>query len=191
MTEQEIQQCLAQARQGDKLAFRRLVDFLMPRLYAIVYSMIPDTDEVYDILQDTLVKAYRGLAGLRKPEAFVGWITRIAVNTARSRLTRKREFAAEPDDQVFVQLAAPEGFSEALEQQELQQLLQRAMMQLSPEHREVVALVELDELSCADAAKLLDCPPGTVRSRLHYARKRLQELLAPYRSWVFREESAR
>ena len=87
MTEQEIHQSLEQARQGDKQAFRRLVDFLMPRLYAIVYAMIPDTDEVYDILQDTFIKAYRGLPGLRKPEAFVGWISRIAVNTARSRLS--------------------------------------------------------------------------------------------------------
>jgi len=191
MTEQEIHQSLQQARQGDKQAFRRLVDHLMPRLYAIVYAMIPDTDEVYDILQDTFVKAYRGLPGLRKPEAFVGWISRIAVNTARSRLTRRREYATEPDDLVFGQLAVPEKVNEALEQQELQQVLNQALMQLSPEHREVVALVELDELSCADAAKLLDCPSGTVRSRLHYARKRLQEILAPHRSWLFREESAR
>lgn len=191
MTEQEIHQCLHQARQGDKQAFRRLVDHLMPRLYAIVYAMIPDTDEVYDILQDTFVKAYRGLPGLRKPEAFVGWISRIAVNTARSRLTRRREFATEPDDLVFGQIAVPEKVTEALEQQELRQVLNSALMQLSPEHREVVALVELDELSCADAAKLLDCPAGTVRSRLHYARKRLQEILAPHRSWLFREESAR
>lgn len=191
MTEQEIHQCLHQARQGDKQAFRRLVDHLMPRLYAIVYAMIPDPDEVYDILQDTFVKAYRGLPGLRKPEAFVGWISRIAVNTARSRLTRRREFATEPDDLVFGQIAVPEKVTEALEQQELQQVLNSALMQLSPEHREVVALVELDELSCADAAKLLDCPAGTVRSRLHYARKRLQEILAPHRSWLFREESAR
>ncbi|PKL76003.1 MAG: RNA polymerase subunit sigma [Candidatus Melainabacteria bacterium HGW-Melainabacteria-1] len=191
MTEQELQHNLLQARQGDKQAFRRLVDYLMPRLYAVVYAIIPDTDEVYDILQDSFVKAYRGLPGLRKPEAFVGWMTRIAVNTARSRVTRRREFATEPDALVFTQLASPEKASQALEQQELQQLLQRALQQLSPEHREVVALVELEELSCAEAAKLLECPPGTVRSRLHYARKRLQELLAPYRSWLFREESAR
>lgn len=191
MTEQEIHQSLQQARQGDKQAFRRLVEFLMPRLYAIIYAMIPDTDEVNDILQDTFIKAYRGLPGLRKPEAFVGWISRIAVNTARSRLTRRREFATEPDDLVFGQIAVPEKVNEALERQELQQLLHSALMQLSPEHREVVALVELDELSCAEAAKLLECPAGTVRSRLHYARKRLQELLAPHRSWLFREESAR
>lgn len=192
MTEQEIHQCLDAARKGDRQAFRRLVDFLMPRLYSVVYAMIPDTDEVYDILQDTFIKAYRGLPGLRKPEAFVGWITRIAVNTARTRLTRKREYATEPDALVFANLTAT-GISpsDSLEHQELEQVLHGALNQLSAEHREVVALVELQELSCADAAKLLDCPAGTVRSRLHYARKKLQELLAPHRSWLFREESAR
>ena len=108
-----------------------------------------------------------------------------------SRLTRRREYATEDTDLVFSQLAVPERVNEALEHQEVQQVLQSAMLKLSPEHREVVALVELEELSCADVAKMLDCPAGTVRSRLHYARKRLQELLSPYRSWLIREESAR
>lgn len=191
MKEQEIQSLLQKAQQGDKQAFRRLVDFLMPRLYSVVYSMISDNDEVYDILQDTFIKAYRHLPSLRKPEAFVGWITRIAVNTTRSRLTRKREFATEPEAPTFLHLAAPESGNDPLEQEEYQNLLHGALEQLSPEHREVVALVELEELSCADAAKLLDCPAGTVRSRLHYARKRLQDILSPYRSWLYQEGSAR
>lgn len=191
MTEQEIQAYLLKAREGDKQAFRHLVDFLMPRLYAVIYGMISDNDEVYDILQDTFIKAYRSLPGLRKPEAFTGWMTRIAVNTARSRLSRKREYATEPDSQTFMHLAAPEPHADPLEQKEMQALLSRALQELSPEHREVVALVELDEMSCAEAAKLLDCPAGTVRSRLHYARKRLQDILAPYRSWLYREESTK
>src|SRR5690606_14926949 len=126
--------------------------------------------------------------GLRKPEAFVGWLTQIAVNTARTRLSRKREYATEPDSLTFAHLASPEPAHDALELEEMQGLLGKAMQELSPEHREVVTLVELDEMSCADAAKILELPAGTVRSRLHYARKRLQDILAPYRSWLYREE---
>lgn len=180
MSPEERLQWLHKARAGDQKAFEHLVRELMPRLYGVVFSMIPNADEVYDILQESFLKGYRNLNRLHAPEAFVGWMTRIAVNTARTKLTRRREYATEPDALIFEWESVPDRAVQTLEHKELQQLLEAAMQQLSPDHREVVALVELEELNCAEAAKLLDCPAGTVRSRLHYARKKLKELLTPY-----------
>ncbi|MGV3525778.1 MAG: RNA polymerase sigma factor [Candidatus Sericytochromatia bacterium] len=176
------------ARAGDRQAFGRLVKQLMPRLYGVVYTLTPQPDEVYDILQDSFVKAYRALPRLRDNAAFLPWLYRIAINTARSRLSRRREFAAEPDSAVFLEVVQADVAWEQVDQHERQALVQRALAQLSLEHREVVVLVELESLNCNEVAELLGCPPGTVRSRLHYARKQLKSLLNPYRSWFYPEE---
>lgn len=89
---------------------------------------------------------------------------------------------------MFLQAVQADTAWEQVEQHERQAFIQRALDQLSLEHREVVVLVELESLSCNEVAELLDCPPGTVRSRLHYARKQLKNLLNPYRSWFYPEE---
>jgi len=188
MTEPDLLQQVRLAQQGDRQAFRTLVDHMMPRLYAVVFAICPNADEVYDILQDVCVKTWRALPKLRQPEAFSGWMMRIAVNTTRTRLSRRKEFPAEPDSAVFLSQAVSDQTLEHLAQAEVGELLQGALQQLSPEHREVVALVELEEMNCAEASRLLDCPAGTVRSRLFYARKQLKALLAPYRQALFQEE---
>ncbi len=174
------------AQQGDRSAFQMLVNESMPILYRVVYQIYPNRDEVYDILQDTFVKAYRALPGLKTPAAWNGWITRIAVNTAKTRLSRRKEWATAPEHHLFENTASEAQAADvALESEDAQRLLSEAMQQLSVEHREVVALVELQELNCAEAAEILQCPAGTVRSRLFYARKKLGQILAPYRKhWI-------
>lgn len=181
---QEIQR----AQQGDRAAFQRVIAQLSPRVYAVIFALYPNEDEVYDILQDVCIKAWQALPQLRQPEAFQGWLMRIAVNTTRSRLSRRKEFPQAPDAAVFLNQSSPSPHrDEVLSQEENRLLLQAALDQLSAEHREVVALVELEEMNCAEASRLLDCPAGTVRSRLFYARKQLKRFLQPYRSFLFQE----
>lgn len=188
MTPEDILSYIQQAQNGDRQAFQHLVNHMMPRLYGVVYAMLPNRDEVYDILQDTFVKAHRALPKLNEPRAFAGWLTRIAVNTTKTRLMRQREYATEPDALIFAQQAVPDQAVSRLEQADLQALLNQALTELSSEHREVVALVELQEMNCAEAAEILGCPAGTVRSRLHYARKQLKRILSPYRHYLTQEE---
>lgn len=188
---EKLHHFVIKAQAGDRQAFRQVVELMMPRLYGVVYTMVNDQDEVNDILQDAFVRAYRALPKLRKPEAFAGWMTRIAVNTGRTRLSRRREYPTEPGAPLFQLQGTLDTTVEDLEQEDLQRVLYQALEQLSPEHREVVAMVELEEMNCAEAAKLLDCPAGTVRSRLHYARKKLKEILQPYKHWLLQEESQR
>ena len=174
------------AQQGERSAFQMLVNESMPILYRVVYQIYPNRDEVYDILQDTFVKAYRALPGLKNPAAWNGWITRIAVNTAKTRLSRRKEWATAPENHLFEHVVSEgEPLEKNLENQEVHQLLSGALQQLSAEHREVIALVELQELNCTEAAEILQCPAGTVRSRLFYARKKLTKILAPYKKhWI-------
>lgn len=163
-----------------------LVNESMPILYRVVYQIYPNRDEVYDILQDTFVKAYRALPGLKTPAAWNGWITRIAINTAKTRLSRRKEWATAPEHHLFENTVSEvPGADDRLEAEDSERLLSAALQQLSAEHRAVVSLVELQELNCAEAAEILQCPAGTVRSRLFYARKKLSQILAPYKKhWV-------
>lgn len=187
-----LTQEIKQAQKGDREAFQRVISVLSPRLYAVVFALYPNQDEVYDILQDVCIKAWQRLPQLRQAEAFQAWLMRIAVNTTRSRLSRRKEFPQAPDAAVFLHQtsASPDG-DEVLSQEENRLLLQAALDHLSPEHREVVALVELEEMNCAEASRLLNCPAGTVRSRLFYARKQLRRFLQPYRQFLFQEATPR
>jgi RNA polymerase sigma-70 factor (ECF subfamily) len=178
----ELIQKLNRAQQGDQQAFKEVVREFMPQLYGMVYGIIPQHEDVNDILQEVFVKVHRALPQLQNKQAFRSWVFRIALNTARNHLRGKarRELPTEPEE--FARQAGGDfdKTPEQLEQAEVRDQIFKALETLSPEHREVVTLVELEELNCAEAAEVLGTPAGTVRSRLHYARKKLKELLQPY-----------
>lgn len=187
----ETLQLLARAEKGDQTAFKAVVKAYMPRLYGLVYSMVHSHDETHDILQEVFIKVFRSLHQLENKKAFKSWVCRIAVNTTRNRLTSKfrRETPTEPTDYKITSISQEGDISTPLEQADIKTLIHQAIETLSPDHRSVVTLVEIEEMSCAEAAKVLNCPPGTVRSRLHYAKKKLLEHLAPYRSYLTGEAS--
>lgn len=178
----ELIQKLTRSQQGDQQAFKEVVREFMPQLYTMVHAIIPQHEDVHDILQEVFIKVHRALPQLQNKQAFRSWIYRIALNTARNHLRSRfrRELPIEPAEFARQGEASPQQIPEQLEQAETRQHILNALETLSPEHREVVTLVELQELNCTEAAEILACPAGTVRSRLHYARKKLKELLQPY-----------
>jgi RNA polymerase sigma-70 factor, ECF subfamily len=178
----ELIQKLTRAQAGDQQAFKEVVKEFMPQLYGMVYAMIPQHEDVNDILQEVFVKVHRALPQLNNKQAFRSWVYRIALNTARNHLRSKarREIPTEAEEFARQVGGSPDKTPEQLEQSEVRAQIFKALETLSPEHREVVTLVELEELNCAEAAEVLGTPAGTVRSRLHYARKKLKELLQPY-----------
>ncbi|PIQ24450.1 RNA polymerase sigma factor RpoE [bacterium (Candidatus Blackallbacteria) CG17_big_fil_post_rev_8_21_14_2_50_48_46] len=178
----ELIQKLNRAQQGDQQAFKEVVKEFMPQLYSMVHAMIPQHEDVNDILQEVFVKVHRALPQLQNKQAFRSWLYRIALNTARNHLRSRfrRELPTEPETFLLETGESGEKLPEQLERAEIRQRILQAIETLSPEHRDVVTLVELEELNCAEAAEVLECPAGTVRSRLHYARKKLKELLQPY-----------
>jgi RNA polymerase sigma-70 factor (ECF subfamily) len=159
--------------------FEELIVPEMPFLARVSRSMSHSAAEADDLAQETLMKAYRAMARFdgRHPRA---WLARIARNTAINRDQRNREFLLSEDG--IVEPDNDDGEINDPEQivlgAEVDENLRRALDELPPAFRVVVQLVDVEELSYAEAAEALDIPVGTVMSRLHRARRRLRQALA-------------
>jgi RNA polymerase sigma-70 factor (ECF subfamily) len=189
MSEQDIdRQLVEKARQGDKRAFGLLVEKYQRRLYRLLSRMVKDPEEVEDIAQETFIKAYRALPNFRGDAAFYTWLYRIGVNTAKNYLaTRKKAMPTvsdqalddedEPDERLVAQdIATPE--SELLSKQ-IAIAVNEAVEALPEELRSAITLREMEGLSYEEIAELMNCPIGTVRSRIFRAREAIAAKLRP------------
>ncbi len=177
------------ARRGDTAAFDELVRLYQGRIYGLVYHMTGNREDAEDLVQTTFVKAHGSLARFRGQSAFYTWLYRIAVNTAinfvkkRSRHTalslNDMDQAIERDPD-YVSLAARESPVRDAALTELQERLNRALLTLSEKHRTVVVLHDVQGMPHEEIARLLGCSEGTVRSRLFYARRLLQNELLEF-----------
>ena len=174
---------IAACLDGDPSAFGELVRRYQDRLFHTVYRLVENPEDAQDVVQETFLSAYQSLEGFKGDALLFTWLYRIAVNTAIS-LRRKRkatvsieagrngEAAAEPAD-----LSEESRPGHALERAEREQRVQRALGRLSPEHRAVLVLKDMEGRRYETMAELLGVPIGTIRSRLHRARLELRELL--------------
>lgn len=172
---------------GDTRAFDLLVTRYRGRIYAMTYHLVQNETEAWDLSQEAFIKAWRALPNFKLDAAFYTWIYRIAHNVTYDWLRKKKiESAGEFDDEHTEHRAmpgartAPQGFDapdRAMKREELGQRIQDAISRLSPDHRQVVVLREVEGLSYEEIAQMVPCSLGTVMSRLFYARKKLQEML--------------
>lgn len=174
-----IAACLA----GDTTAFGALVRRYQDRLYNTVYRLLDNAEDAQDVVQESFLHAYQSLDGFKGDSLFFTWLYRIAVNTAIS-LKRKRRVVLSIDgarngeagvDPLDPSVSARPGH--ALEQEEQEQRIRRALGRLSPEHRAVLVMKDIEGHKYEQMAEVLQVPIGTVRSRLHRARLELRELL--------------
>jgi RNA polymerase sigma-70 factor (ECF subfamily) len=189
MSNREIDQLLVERVQsGDKQAFGLLVSKYQRKLYRLLARLVRDPAEVEDLAQETFIKAYRALASFRGESAFYTWLYRIGINTAKNHLAaqvRQIQVSAGMD------LAEMEGLEGAERLRDFdtpeRQLMTRqialtvdeAMADLPDELREAITLRELEGLSYEDIADAMDCPIGTVRSRIFRAREAIAARLRP------------
>jgi RNA polymerase sigma-70 factor (ECF subfamily) len=168
---------------GDVAAFDILVRKYRERLYGIIYNLTSNREDAADLTQDAFIKAFSSINRFKGKSAFFTWLYRIGVNTALSHLKRnrfRRFFSLEhiqeegSNAQVFESLAAKHKSEKGALLSELQEKLNEAMQKLSPKHRTVVVLFEIEGLSHQEIADIVGCSVGTVRSRLHYAKQQLQ-----------------
>jgi RNA polymerase sigma-70 factor (ECF subfamily) len=177
-------------RQGDREAFRILVERYQRKVAALALGMLRNPDDAMDVVQDTFTKAYQSLERFKGDASFYTWIYRIAVNLCidvQRRDAKMLSSAREPrdgDDEGDAELPAavlhgtePEDPFQRVRDAELARGIREAVAELTPEHRAVIVLREVDGLSYEEISRVLDCPKGTVMSRLHYARKQLQARL--------------
>jgi len=183
------------AAAGGAEAFEELFVKYRQRVFAVAWRLLRNEDAALDVVQDAFVRAYEQLKSLRGETQFYPWLRRIAVNLAIDRLRHLRRGVeveleeqrgdredGERDEPVAAVRSRSEGESPAqkAELAELSAALSEALLKLSDSHRAVFMLHAAEGMSYKEIAEALDCNIGTVMSRLFYARKRLQELLAPH-----------
>ena len=182
---------IARTQAGDAAAFDELIVKYSPRLYGLVYNMTSNHEDTHDMLQDIWAKAFRSITSFRGKSSFYTWIHSIGVNMTinflkkRARRTHMSLDAVDsgvPHDKDFVELAASSTPVREANLNELQKRLNEAMQRLSEDHRTVVTLFDIQGLPHAEIAKILGISEGTVRSRLFYAHRQLQNFLSEFLS---------
>ena len=175
---------IAACRDGDTDAFGALVRRYQERLYHTAYRLVGNAEDAQDVVQEAFLNAYQSLDGFKGDSLFFTWLYRIAVNTAIS-LKRKRRVAlsidAGPPGAPAQEPADPSDLSRpghSLDQAEQEKRVRRALARLSPEHRAVLVMKDMEGQKYEQMAETLQVPVGTIRSRLHRARLELRELLA-------------
>ena len=189
MTDRDIdQQLVTRAQAGDKQAFDLLVVKYHRKLGRLLSRLIKDPAEVEDVTQEAFIKAYRALANFRGDSAFYTWLYRIGVNTAKNYLVSQ---GRRVPTSTAMDADEAEGLSEAallqesstpeslLLSKELGEAVNSAMLSLPEELRTAIQLRELEAMSYEDIAVMMDCPIGTVRSRIFRAREAISEQLRP------------
>jgi len=174
---------------GDRGAFDDLVERYKDIVYAVAYRFAREPEQALDLAQDVFVRAYRGIKSFRGKSSFSTWLYRVAINTCID-YTRKRSRSVDsktvPEEVVEyagaepLDIVPPRGPDAQLLAGELGEQIGKAIEALPPYHRSVFVLYEIEGLSYREIAEVVGCSIGTVMSRLHYARKKLRTMLAPY-----------
>ncbi len=177
---------IRRCQDGDVAAFEPLVEKYRQRVWRLAYQILRDREEAWDCAQEAFVRAFSSLSSFRGQSAFYTWLFRITVNVAtdrhRSRGARTRAFGGEPvSDEEWERTAADaeEGPDDAALRSEERERIERALDSLPPKARTIIILSDIEGLSYREIAAVLNCPMGTVMSRLHNARRRLRERLGP------------
>jgi RNA polymerase sigma-70 factor (ECF subfamily) len=178
-----------EAQKGDMDAFGELVVRHSDKVYARAFSIMHNEDEAIDLSQEAWVKGWQRLKQFQGDSSFLTWMTRIVINICLDYLRKQKRQKAESiealdeevggvERQMPVMVVNP---SEGLERSELRERIDKALAQLSHEHRTVLVLHEFENLEYKEIAKRMGCSIGTVMSRLFYARRKLAALLAGWR----------
>jgi RNA polymerase sigma-70 factor (ECF subfamily) len=185
--EESDSQLVERVQRGDKRAFDMLVVKYQHKVLKLIGRLISNPAEAEDVAQDAFIKAYRALKSFRGDSAFYTWLYRIAINTAKNALVSKgrrpHDFNLDLQDPEQYEMQArlqegdtPEGL---LLTEEIRSTVQNAMRDLPDDLRTAITLRELDGLSYEEIAEAMECPVGTVRSRIFRAREAIDKKLQP------------
>ncbi len=189
LSERDVDQLLVErAQRGDKHAFELLVAKYQRKLVRLISRIVRDTAEVEDVAQEAFIKAYRALPQFRGESAFYTWLYRIGVNTAKNFLVAQRRRAPTSTEKDAEEAETFEDAGQLrdintpesiLMSRQVAMTVNAAMDKLPQELRTAITLREVEGLSYDDIAELMDCPIGTVRSRIFRAREAIATDLRP------------
>jgi RNA polymerase sigma-70 factor (ECF subfamily) len=174
------------AQEGDMAAFEELVARHRDKIYARAFSMLRNEEEATDLSQEAWVKGWQRLVQFQGDSSFATWMTRIVINLCLDQLRKNKRVRSESIDEMNEETGGVErqlpvitpNPTEGLERGELRARIDKALGQLSYEHRTVLVLHEFEEMEYKLIAKKMGCSIGTVMSRLFYARRKMAALLA-------------
>jgi len=180
---QTDEQLVVRVQKGDTRAFDMLVLKYQHKIFSLLGRYLRDADEIQDVAQEAFIKAYRALPGFRGDSAFYTWLYRIAINTAKNHLVARARRPPGSDVEIedaelyesgagVRDIESPESI---LFGEELQAVVAQAIRELPEDLRTAVTLREFDGLSYEDIAGIMDCPVGTVRSRIFRAREAIDK----------------
>ena len=180
------EQLVARAQKGDRRAFDLLVRKYQYKIVQLVERLVGEGDAL-DVAQESFIKAYRALNGFRGQSAFYTWLYRIAINTSKNFLVaRKRRPAGQDIDVSDAELFGHTGHMSDVDtpealvlSEEIQMKVTEAIQELPSDLKTAITLRELEGLSYEEIAEVMDCPIGTVRSRIFRAREAIDQVLQP------------
>jgi RNA polymerase sigma-70 factor (ECF subfamily) len=178
---------ILRAQRGDLGAFSQLMERVQGRIYGLLYNMTSSKEDAEDLLQEVFIKAHASLPKFKGQSSFYTWVYRIAVNRAINfvKKRKKRQGLSLDDldlgierDPALVEMSSSETPDRNIHLKELQEKLNTALQELSEKHRTVVIMHDIQGMPHHEIADVIGCSPGTVRSRLFYARRELQSILS-------------
>ena len=186
LTDEEL---VRAAQRGDMTAFEELVARHRDKMYARAFSMMRNEEDAIDLSQEAWVKGWQRLKQFQGDSSFVTWMTRIVINLCLDELRKQKRQRAESIEAMEEESGGVErqmpvvtvNPTAGLERAELRQRIDKALGQLSYEHRTVLVLHEFEEMEYKEIAKRMECSIGTVMSRLFYARRKLAALMTGYK----------
>lgn len=187
LAQEEDQQLVERVQRGDKRAFDLLVLKYQHKILGLIVRFVRDPHEAQDVAQEAFIKAYRALANFRGDSQFYTWLYRIAINTAKNYLVARGRRPPESDisaedaefmdgDHDLKDIDSPERL---MLRDEIEATVHRAIAALPEDLRTALTLREFDGLSYEDIAAVMQCPVGTVRSRIFRAREAVDKALQP------------
>ncbi len=181
----EEAELIERSRRGDTRAFDALITTHRERVYMIAQHILRNSEEALDVTQETFLRAWKNLARFDGAATLGSWLSRIATNASIDLVRRRNAHPQTEIDSAPMAIDAasrttpsqPASPADSLDRAEIRERFQRALATLSPDHRAVIVLKEIEDLSYQEIADSVGCSIGTVMSRLFYARKKLQNEL--------------
>lgn len=174
-------------QQGDRSAFDLLVVKYQPKILKLIMRYVRDSSEALDVAQEAFLKAYRAMRSFRGDSAFYTWLYRIAINTAKNHVVAAGRKPAYYDldsqdgenGEVFAKLKDIDTPEHLTLSEELRQTINKAILELPEDLRTAILLRELEGMSYEEIAQTMECPVGTVRSRIFRAREAIDKRISP------------